>query len=91
MAVIVCPILRHYPHREDCHYCPNFNYLEQVCQHDDAVLPTPPKVYYGKYLDFKDELEQQKAYINHLEKKMNEHLDYKRKPEKKIVSKGFEL
>ena len=27
-----CPILRHLPLYEDCHYCPNFSYLEQRCE-----------------------------------------------------------
>ncbi len=80
---LYCPILGHYPMQDDCHHCPNFNYIERVCQHDD-VRQTPVRVM-EHVLVFTAE---ERHRINYLEKRLNEHMDYKKKPMPKIKKLG---
>ena len=75
---VQCPILRRCPHKEDCHYCREYNYNDGICllasQDEQAVTPQSdisPIIKIGEF--------------RHLENKLNEHLDFAKK--KKVKSK----
>lgn len=79
-----CPILRHLPLYEDCHYCPNLNYLEQKCELAEVAEPmavAPERHHPNAYQQIQGEL-------RHLEKELNEHIDFAKK-KKAVIKTGY--
>ncbi len=75
MAIpLTCPISQRLPYLVNCKHCPNFNYLDQVCEHDDIRNQPVQVIERVRVLRPEDQYR-----INHLEKRLNEHIDKSRK------------
>ncbi len=85
-----CPILRKMPHGNDCRYCGAFSYLEQMCRHEDLKeLRQEMPIDYLTEQAVSYKLQQIQAWSNHLEKRLNEHIDSSKKPTPRTGYEGL--